>query len=288
MEPQPLPVTLFAVPNVSEGRDGAAIIGLERAFATPPGVKLLDTHSDPDHHRTVFWLSGGPGQLAEALVEGAREAVGWIDLTQPRGVHPHVGALDVAPIVYATPEDRGAACAEALLTAGRLGEEVGLPVYLYGELSGGRTRHELRRGGLKALRTIAPDFGPREPDPRKGAVLVAARPPLVAFNFEIEGDEERAQAIAREIRELPGVRSLGLWLDSRQVAQVSVNVEDPVTMPLAELLEHVRAHARVREAELVGLAPESAFAGWPGDVTIRNRRTIEAAMAGASRTAGDR
>ena len=266
---------LFAVPNVSEGRDQAAIMGISQAFAATPGVKLLDTHSDPDHHRSVFWLSGGPGLLAEALVQGAQEAAGWIDLTEPRGVHPHVGALDVAPIVYWEEADRGAACAEALLAAARLGEEAGLPVYLYGELAGGRTRHELRQGGLKALRTIAPDFGPREPDPRRGAVLVAARPPLVAFNFEIDGDEEKATAVAREIRTLPGVRALGLWLDSAQAAQVSVNVEDHRAMPLATLLGEVRSRARVREAELVGLAPAEAFADWPGDVPIRHRRTIE-------------
>jgi glutamate formiminotransferase/glutamate formiminotransferase/formiminotetrahydrofolate cyclodeaminase len=269
---------LFAVPNVSEGRHGAAIIGIEQAFAAPAGVKLLDTHYDRDHHRSVFWLAGEPGRLAEALVQGAKEAAGWINLQEPRGVHPHVGALDVAPIVYARPEDRGAACAEALLAAGRLGEEAGLPVYLYGELAGGRTRAELRRGGLKALRTIPPDFGPREPDPKKGAVLVAARPPLVAFNFEIEGDEALARSIAAEIRELPGVRALGLWLDSRSVAQVSVNVEEPDGLPLATLLEEVRSRARVRETELVGLAPAEAFAGWPRDVAIRNRRTIEDAL----------
>src|SRR5262249_23141670 len=159
---------------------------------------------------SVYWLSGKPTELAEALVLGAKEAVGWIDLDQPRGVHPHVGAIDVAPIVYATADQRGAACAEALLAAARPADEGGLPVYLYGILGGGRTRHELRRGGLKALRTITPDFGPREPDPRHGAVLVAARPPLVAFNFEIEGDEALARAIASEIRELPGVKALGL------------------------------------------------------------------------------
>ena len=267
---------LFAVPNVSEGRDQAAIMGIAQAFAATPGVKLLDTHSDPDHHRSVFWLSGRePGLLAEALVQGAREAVGWINLDEPRGIHPHVGAIDVAPIVYLHEADRGAACAEALLAAERLGEEVGLPVYLYGELAGGRTRAQLRRGGLKALRTIAPDFGPRDPDPRKGAVLVAARPPLIAFNFEIDGDEETATRVAKEIRELPGVKALGLWLESGRVAQVSCNVEDHRAMPLATLLEEVSSRARVREAELVGLAPAEAFAGWPEDVKVRNRRTIE-------------
>src|SRR3954449_10839258 len=161
---------LFAVPNVSEGRDTAGILGIEQAFAAPGGVKLLDTHSDPDHHRSVFWLAGGPGRLAQALVEGAKEATGWIDLTEPRGVHPPVGALDVAPIVYVRPEDRGAACAEALLAAGRLADECGLPVYLYGELGGGGTRPALRRGGPAPLplgrarrRPPPPRAAPRRP-----------------------------------------------------------------------------------------------------------------------------
>lgn len=269
---------LFAVPNVSEGREPAAILGIEQAFASPPGVKLLDVHSDPDHHRSVYWLSGGPGVLAEALVRGAIEAAGWIDLTEPRGVHPHVGALDVAPIVYLDEERRGAACVEALLAAGRLGEEAGLPVYLYGILAGGRSRADLRRGGLKALRTVPPDFGPRDPDPRRGAVLVAARPPLVAFNVEIQGDLATARAVAGEIRRLEGVRALGLWLDTVGVAQVSVNVEDHRAMPLARLLGEVRARTRVRGTELVGLAPAEAFAGWPDDVPVRHRRTIEDAL----------
>jgi glutamate formiminotransferase len=269
---------LFAVPNVSEGRDQAAVTGIGRAFEAAEGVRLLDVHSDPDHHRSVYWLAGGPGRLAEALVQGAIEAAGWIDLTEPRGVHPHVGALDVAPIVFGDESLRGAACAEALLAAARLGEEARLPVYLYGILAGGRTRAELRRGGLKALGTLAPDFGPRDADPRRGAVLVGARAPLVAFNFEIDGDAELARSIAADLRRLPGVRALGLWLESAGVAQVSVNVEDHRAAPLATLLAEVGSRARVREAELVGLAPREAFAGWPDTTPIRNRRTLEDAL----------
>ncbi len=271
---------LFAVPNVSEGRDAGAIEAIGRAFASAPGVRLLDVHSDADHHRSVFWLAGGPGELAEALVRGAREALARVDLATPRGTHPHVGALDVAPVVHLDAAARGAACAEALLAAARLGEE-GASVFLYGALAGGRTRAELRRGGPAELaRRVAagelrPDFGPQRIDPRRGATLVAARPPLVAFNLEIDGDAELAREIATGLRALPGVRSLGLWLERAGLAQVSCNVEDPAAVPLARLLAEVRARTGVREAELVGLAPAAAFAGWPEDVRVRNRRTVE-------------
>ena len=269
--------TLLAIPNVSEGRDAAAIDAIGAAFAST-GARLLDTHADPDHHRSVFTLAGEPGELAPALVAGAREALARIDLTTERGSHPHVGAIDVAPIVFLDRARRGAALAEALLAADLLGG-LGLPVYLYGLLAGGRTRAELRRPG--ALDDLRPDFGPKTRDPRHGAVLVAARQPLVAFNLEIDGDLDTAKAIAARVREggaegLKGVRALGLELPARGgVAQVSANVEDHRAVPLVKLLEAVRRHAEVTEAELVGLAPEAAFTGWPQEVPIRNRRTVE-------------
>lgn len=270
-------MSLFAVPNVSEGRDVGAVGAIGDAFASADGVRLLASHIDADHHRSVFWLAGGPGTLAESLVRGAREAAARIDLTTPRGIHPHVGALDVAPVVFVDEERRGAACAEALLAAERIGEEVGVPVYLYGILAGGRTRAELRRGGIAGLieRATAPDFGPREIDPARGAVLVAARPPLIAFNFEIEGDLALAQAIAADVRRHPAVRALGLWLDGPGVAQVSCNIEDHVAMPPAALLAEVQKAAPVREAELVGLAPRAALEGWPDDVPMRHRQALE-------------
>jgi glutamate formiminotransferase/glutamate formiminotransferase/formiminotetrahydrofolate cyclodeaminase len=273
---------LLAVPNVSEGRDEAAIEAIGAAFAST-GVRLLDVHADPDHHRSVFTLAAEPGRLAPALAAGAREVLARVDLTAPRGAHPHVGALDVAPVVHLGPELRGAACAEALVAADVLGE-LGLPVYLYGALAGGRSRAELRRPG--ALDEVPSDFGPRERSPRHGAVLVAARPPLVAFNLELAppatvSDAKRIAALVREGGEegLPGVRALGIELRGG-VAQVSTNVEDHVAVPLARVLEAVRRHARVREAELVGLAPAAAFDGWPEDVGVRNRRTVEDALRG--------
>jgi glutamate formiminotransferase / 5-formyltetrahydrofolate cyclo-ligase len=271
-------MTLLAIPNVSEGRDAEAIWAIADAF-TSTGAKLLDVHSDEDHHRTVYTLAGGPGELAPALAEGAAEAAERIDLREPRGQHPHVGAIDVAPVVHLDDARRGAACAEALLAADLLGEQ-GLPVYLYGALAGGRTRAELRRDG--ALDAIAPDFGPPERDPKTGAVLVAARPPLVAFNFELAGNlpPSAARGIAARIREggedgLPGVRAIGIMLG--EVAQVSTNVEDHRAVPLVEVLRAVQKHAPVDRVELVGLAPQAAFDGWPDDVRVRNRRTLEEA-----------
>jgi glutamate formiminotransferase len=206
-------------------------------------------------------------------------------------VHPRVGALDVAPIVYLEAEDRGAACAEALVLADRLADELALPVFLYGELGGGRTRAELRRGGLPVLAErmrsgeLAPDFGPRAPHPSAGAVLVAARPPLVAFNLVLESPAgvERAREIAALIREggaegLPGVRAIGLELERRGAAQVSTNIDDPARTTPAQVLGAVRRHAGVAEAELVGLAPEAALADWPAERELRGRATIEDAL----------
>ena len=275
--------TLLAPVNVSEGRERAALAAIADAF-TAGGARVLDVHADPDHHRSVLTLAGAPGALAHAIARGAREVLHRIDLTRERGVHPHVGALDVVPLVHVTPGLRGAACAEALVAADELGR-AGLPVFLYGALAGGRTRAELRRGGLEGLRTrgTLPDFGPRTVDPRHGATLVAARPPLVAFNLEVAATVEHAREIARRIREggpegLPGVRALGLHLATTGAVQVSTNVEDPDATPLAALLAAVERHAAVTGAELVGLAPRRALDGWPERLPIRNLRTVEDAV----------
>ena len=235
--------TLLAVPNVSEGRDHDAIDALAAAFTAEGAVRLLDVHSDPDHHRAVFTLAGTPGRLADALVAGAGEAVRRIDIgvqaeeedrkqgggppmgRRRGGQHPHVGAVDVVPVVYLDPARRGAACAEALVVADRIGEELALPVFLYGELAGGRSRAALRRGGALGLARrmlrgeMVPDFGPRLPHPTACATLVAARAPLVAFNLELAppATVEDARAIASLIREggvegLEGVRAIGVAL----------------------------------------------------------------------------
>lgn len=271
---------LISVPNVSEGRDTAVLEAIERGFAP---ARLLDLHSDPDHGRSVFTLAAPQGELAAALVGGARAAIERIDVSGHAGIHPHVGAMDVAPVVYLDDERRGAACAEALTAAGLIGAELGLPVFLYGELA---TRPEhveragLRRGGPAELARriesgeLVPDYGPARVHPSAGALLVAARPPLVAFNVDLASDDvELARRIAAGLREsgggLPGVRAIGLYLPARGRSQVSTNVHDHRAVPLREIVERVREQADVAEAELVGLAPAAALDGFPEDVPLR-------------------
>lgn len=281
---------LLAIPNVSEGRDERVIAAIGEAFCST-GARLLDVHSDPDHHRTVYTLAGSTEQLVPALVAGARACREHIDLRDERGSHPHVGALDVAPLVYLDDARRGSACAAALVAGEEIGR-AGLPVFLYGVLADGRRRHDIRRGGLSALSErvavgdLAPDFGPAEVDPGAGAVLVAARAPLVAFNVELAAPAtvEDARMIAALIRDggdegLAGVRAIGLDLPAREgIAQVSMNVEDHRSVPLADVVAAVARHAPVAACELVGLAPAAAFDGFPDNVAIRNRRTVEDAL----------
>jgi glutamate formiminotransferase len=289
---------LLAVPNVSEGNDGERLGRLERAFTR--GVTLLDRHTDADHGRTVFTLAGHPGALTEALAAGAEEAVETIDMHAYRGAHPAIGALDVCPVVWFHRGDREAARAEAIAVATQIGG-LGVPVFLYGELArdpGRAERAYFRNGGLAELwlrmesGELRPDFGPELPHRSGGATLVTARPPLAAFNVELDsGDVELAQAVAAGLREAgggpPGLRAIGLLLSNGR-AQVSTNVHDPLTVPLAEIVERVRLlaaplGARPLEAELVGLVPQAALVDYPADVPIRGfdpqRHTIEARLA---------
>src|SRR4051794_34419470 len=255
---------LISVPNVSEGRDHAKLGAIAEAFAP------VYWSSDADHHRAVFTLVGRPGELHTQVLNGATKAIELVDLTHHVGVHPRVGAVDVAPIVYLDDDERGAACAEALVLADEIGE-LGVPVYLYGELGGGRTRAELRRpGGLDGLK---PDFGPPELHPTAGATLVAARPPLVAFNVEIDASLQTAKQIARTLREELDVRALGLPISG--AVQVSTNIEDHTRVTAAQVVAAVRKHAKVTGAELVAPAPRAALADFPEDVPLRGPAPLE-------------
>jgi glutamate formiminotransferase / 5-formyltetrahydrofolate cyclo-ligase len=296
LPPSPASPVAIAVPNVSEGRDPAAIAALADACRVP-GARVVDVHSDPDHHRSVLTVVGEPLALQDAMVALAGECIDRIDLRRHRGAHPRVGALDVVPLVALEQEDVPLASEIATGLAARLGGELNLPVFLYGELATSPDRAErswLRRGGPEELARrmdsgeLAPDYGPARAHPSAGAVLAAARPPLVAFNVDLATDDvELARAIAAELREsdggLPGVRALGLYLDGRGCAQVSTNVQDHRAVSLREIVERVRVRAPVAGAELIGLAPRAAFEGFPDDVPLRGfspeRHILEEALA---------
>ena len=233
----------------------------------------------------MFTLAPTAGDVVPALAGGARTAIEALDLTAHRGEHPRIGALDVAPVVWLAEEAREAAREQARRAAQAIAA-LGVPVFLYGELASAPERRErayFRAGGLEALRTrmasgeLPPDLGPGAPHPTAGATLVTARPPLAAFNLELEGASlATAREIAAELREagggLPGVRAIGLEFGVR--TQVSTNVHDPIAVPLAQVVARtaqLAEHhgARVVAGEVVGLVPRAALEGFPDDVPLQ-------------------
>jgi glutamate formiminotransferase len=269
---------LETVPNFSEGRDRETIDALGEALAAR--ARLLDVHADEDHNRSVFTLVGDENELLGALLAGVAVAKERIDLRAHDGAHPCIGAADVVPIVpLASGEmDRAKAC--AVEVGRRIGAELDLPVFHYGELAAGRGPAFFRRGGVEALQRrieegeLAPDAGPRRLDDRAGGVIVGARRPLIAFNVNlVGGGVEAARAIAAVVREsgggFPGVRALGLDLPRSGLTQVSMNVEDWEAAALHEIVARIGSEAELRgaevaDAELVGLMPAGAAAAAAG------------------------
>jgi glutamate formiminotransferase len=271
---------LESVPNFSEGRDAGTIDALRSALSTHADV--LDVHSDADHNRSVFTLVGDDTSLVEALLAGIACARERIDLRSHAGAHPRIGAADVVPIVALDPKDRERARDCALRLADRVGAELSLPVFLYGDSAPERGPAFYRRGGPEELQRridtgeLRPDYGPARLDERAGGVIVGARRPLIAFNVNLATDDvEIARAIAAVVRErgggFPGVRALGLLLPRAGRAQVSMNVEDYEAAALHEIVDRVEDEARTRGvevagAELVGLIPAAAAAAAAGAV----------------------
>ena len=265
---------LESVPNVSEGRDPAIIAAIGRAFGEHG--RVLDVHSDADHHRSVFTIVADESDLAKTLLAGIGRSAELVDLRSHDGIHPRVGAADVVPIVALRAGDIALANDVALELGRRVGDEIGLPVFLYGASGDGRRPAFFRRGGPAELQRrvdvgeLRPAFGPSRLDPRAGAVLIGARPLLIAFNVDLQtGDLADAQAIAAAIREssggMKGVQALGLLLPASGRVQVSVNVIDVEAAPLVAVVERVREVAAARgvqvgRSELVGLLPECAVA----------------------------
>jgi glutamate formiminotransferase len=265
---------LEAVPNASEGRRAEVVSAIGSALAQD--AVLLDTHADADHNRSVFTLAAEEGELVESLLAGIAAAVEHIDLREHVGVHPRVGAVDVVPVVPFASESMERAKSAARLVAARVGEELRLPVFLYGQVGGERRPAYFRRGGLDELwrrvdaGELVPDEGPGQVDPRSGAVLVGARHALVAYNLDLTTEDARiAQDVAASVREssggMRGVQAIGLRLPGSGRTQVSMNVIDVDAAPLHEVVERVRREAGARGVsvsggELVGLVPERVVA----------------------------
>jgi glutamate formiminotransferase len=261
------------VPNFSEGRDAGSLAALERSLSAPG--RLLDVHTDWDHHRSVFTIVGTGDELVETLVAGIATATERIDLGEHEGAHPRIGAADVVPLVPLRPEDEPAARNAALALAERVGSELGLPVFFYGRLTEDRREPAFfRRGGPDELQRrvdsgeLAPDRGPSTLHPTAGGVLIGVRRPLIAFNVNLRAASvDVAREIASLVRErdggFPGVRALGLDLPKAGLVQVSMNVTDWEAAALHTIVatiatEAERRGAEVAGSELVGLMPAGA------------------------------
>jgi glutamate formiminotransferase / formiminotetrahydrofolate cyclodeaminase len=266
------------VANCSEGRTAKTIQALTDAINSVKGVSLLDRHEDVDHHRCVFTFAGTPDAVALAAFELVKTSVMLIDLRQHVGQHPRIGATDVLPFIPLEGATM-AQCVDLAKQVGkRIGDELGIPVFLYEEACDQPQRKPLeviRRGGLSSLAARmksdpawSPDFGPAAPHPSAGAIAIGARHPLIAYNIVLNtNDLAIAQAIAKTIRAsgggLPAVKALGMELKTKGLVQVSMNLTNFRQTPLHVVCEAVKAEAEQRgvsiaSSELVGLIPQEA------------------------------
>jgi len=300
--PEPL---VECVPNFSEGRDASKVDAIAASIASIPGATVLDVTLDPDHNRSVITFAGQAGAVAEAAIRGVARAVELIDLTTQAGVHPRIGAADVVPFVPL----RDITLRECASLAADAGEQVwrrlGVPVYLYEAAARRADRvnlENIRRGGFEQLRELVrtdplrrPDFGGAELHATAGATVFGARKFLIAFNINLNTpDVGIAREIAKTIRSSSGglscVKAIGVRLESRNLAQVSMNLTDFERTPVRAVFETVRHLAASRGvgiagSEIIGLIPERALEGsgeWlPTVEDFRPERILENRLAGA-------
>jgi glutamate formiminotransferase len=289
-----------SIPNVSEGRRPEVIEKLIRSIAATPGVRLLDHSSDASHNRSVFTLVGDAPALKAALLALFEEAVADIDLRSHRGEHPRLGAVDVVPFVPIEGATMDDCIALARDVAAAVAERFAVPVYLYEDASANPARknlEDIRRGefeglaGKMAAAGWAPDFGPAQPHETAGASVIGARMPLIAYNINLNTSRlDVARKIAAAIRHSSGglrfVKAMGVMLEDRQIAQVSMNLTNYQKTPVFRVFELVKREAErygvtILESEIVGLVPSAALLstaeyylqieGFSGDQVLENR-----------------
>lgn len=269
-----------SIPNVSEGRRPEVIEQLRDAIVRTPGVRLLDYSSDPSHNRSVFTLIGDAPALKEATLALFDAALRHIDLRTHQGEHPRLGAVDVVPFVPIEGATMADCVALAKDVAATVAERFALPIYLYEDASQNPARknlEDIRRGefeGLKAKMASqgwTPDFGPAIPHEWAGASVIGARMPLIAYNINLNTNRvDVAKKIASAIRHSSGglrfVKAMGLLLEDRDIAQVSMNLTNYQKTPIFRVFEMVKREAErygvtILESEIVGLVPSAALMG---------------------------
>jgi glutamate formiminotransferase len=273
-----MPVIIESIPNISEGRRSDLVHAAAAALKRAPGARLLDVQSDADHNRSVLSLAGDAAALKQAILNLYEQALASIDLREHRGEHPRVGAVDVVPFVPiegATMQDCVVLAREV---AQAVAERFAVPVFLYEEAASAPHRknlEDIRRGQFEGLKEKlmdpqwAPDFGPPQPHATAGVSVIGARAPLIAFNVNLgTADLEIAKRIAKAIRHSSGgyrhAKAMGVMLQQRNLAQVSINMTDFRKTPLHRVFETVRAEAarcgvNVVGSEIVGLVPAEAL-----------------------------
>ncbi len=266
------------VPNFSEGRDMRIVEKIADCFRGREGVKLLDYSADKDHNRCVITAVGEPAALGEAVIASVGTAVQHIDLTRHQGQHPRMGAADVIPFIPIRGCDIAEADKLARHVAQQIAERFGQPAILY-EKSATRPNCEnlsdIRRGEFEGMAEKMkdpiwqPDYGPKTIHPTGGVTAVGARMPLIAFNINLStGDLDIAKAIAKTVRHSSGgfryVKAMGVMLEERHIAQVSMNLTDYTQSSVFRVFEAVKREAArygvsVAGSELIGLAPMKAL-----------------------------
>ena len=266
------------VPNCSEGRNKEVIEYIADAVRAVPGVVITDYSSDESHNRSVFTIVGDPDQMAEAAFQYAKACVEKIDMTKPEGAHPRMGAVDVIPFTPVKDVAMEECIELSKKVAERIWTELGMPVTLYEESCTAPHRRNLaaiRKGQFEAMPEKLkdpqwhPDYGNQEIHPTAGIVAVGARFPLVAFNINLStSDIEIANKIAKTIRESSGgmkwIKAIGVMLEDRNIAQVSINMINYTKTPMYRVFENVRFEAErygvhIIGSEVIGVVPMDAM-----------------------------
>jgi glutamate formiminotransferase len=274
-----MPQVIECVPNISEGRRPEVVEEAVAALKRTPGVRILDVQSDKDHNRSVLTLIGDAAALRAAIPELFAVATARIDLRTHQGEHPRLGAVDVVPFIPI----EGVTTADCVALAREVGKTVAerfsVPIFLYEDAASAphrRNLEDIRRGEFEGLAQKmaeatqwAPDFGPALPHPSAGASVIGARMPLIAYNINLgTPDLEIAKRIAKAIRHSSGgyrfAKAMGVMLQERGIAQVSINMTDFKKTPLHRVFETVRSEAarygvNVVGSEIVGLVPMEAL-----------------------------